>query len=882
MNILNKLTIKHLVMNKKRTIVTIIGVVLSTALMVGIGLIFSSVRENMIKEIIEYNGSYHVEYQNIEYGQKMLLQNNTAVKKVFYAHELGYAYLEGGTNEYKPYLHVLEVNDEYYDELHFISGRKPVNDEEIVISNHIKSNGGVSYRLGDTITLSIGDRYYPEENGETYPIEHGEPFVEGETLQTHTTKTYTIVGIVERSCYENYDEPGYSVFVNEGTLTDDDVIYSYVIFKSTKNIYNKAYTIAENLGKEKEESFGYTYYSDVQMNDALLSLYGESQYSNINSGMFQIIVIVLSIISVGCIIVIYNSFAISVMERKKQFGLFSSIGATKKQIRKTVFFEAFIIAIIGIPLGILGAYLGIGIVIQIVNYLVPKLLGSDLVLTTYPPLILIPILFMIIVIFLSAYLPAVRASRVTPIESIRQNDDIKIKSKKVKTGKWVSKLFGIEGEIALKNIKRNKKKYRITIASLFISIVMFVSFSSLLQYGLRTSEDFLTLPDYNIEIYYHDEDEEIEKHFEEEMAAYEGVEKIVYYQSHRVSTPTLDDSYFTKEGMNHRESISIASREYEDINLIRVDDKYYQDLLNKNHRSAGTAFFINLYKGISYANGERVNYEYKWLDKTPSSLSICNLEYDYEQEVIVGEEWSSYPIKDSHCNASLNNIVTLDTAPFGMSSLIQDTSSLNILVSEDMYDQIISQITYEEEGYYGNTMLIQASDYEALNKRLEEIEDTNELTHFDFTNIEKDMQLERNMILVIKILLYGFISLVTLIGVTSVFNTINTSIALRRKEFAMLRSMGLTPGGFNKIICFESLFFGMKSLLYALPFSCLVIIWIHMSIGNIVSYSDIMWPWNAFLIAIVGVFLIVFATMIYATKKVKRENILDSIREENI
>ena len=138
------------------------------------------------------------------------------------------------------------------------------------------------------------------------------------------------------------------------------------------------------------------------------------------------------------------------------------------------------------------------------------------------------------------------------------------------------------------------------------------------------------------------------------------------------------------------------------------------------------------------------------------------------------------------------------------------------------------------------------------------------------------------MILVIKILLYGFISLVTLIGVTSVFNTINTSIALRRKEFAMLRSMGLTPGGFNKIICFESLFFGMKSLLYALPFSCLVIIWIHMSIGNIVSYSDIMWPWNAFLIAIVGVFLIVFATMIYATKKVKRENILDSIREENI
>ena len=138
------------------------------------------------------------------------------------------------------------------------------------------------------------------------------------------------------------------------------------------------------------------------------------------------------------------------------------------------------------------------------------------------------------------------------------------------------------------------------------------------------------------------------------------------------------------------------------------------------------------------------------------------------------------------------------------------------------------------------------------------------------------------MILVIKILLYGFISLVTLIGVTSVFNTIHTSINLRRKEFAMLRSMGLTPKGFNKILAFESLFVGLKSLLYAIPVSIGVVFLLYKSLGGVADVGAFVIPWQSILIATVAVFIIVFITMMYASSKIKHENILDAIREENI
>ena len=134
----------------------------------------------------------------------------------------------------------------------------------------------------------------------------------------------------------------------------------------------------------------------------------------------------------------------------------------------------------------------------------------------------------------------------------------------------------------------------------------------------------------------------------------------------------------------------------------------------------------------------------------------------------------------------------------------------------------------------------------------------------------------------VKVLFYGFISLVTLIGVTSVINTINTSMTLRRREFAVLRSIGLTPRGFNRMLIFECLLFGIKSLLYALPVSIGLIFLIHKSVTNLVTFNNVLIPYKSILIVIVGVFAITGLCMWYATSKIKKENILETIRNENI
>lgn len=398
MNILNKLTIKHLKMNKKRTVVTIIGVILSTALMVGIGLLFSTFREYLIDETIGYSGDYHTEFSQVEQDKFSLITNNIKVKDYFYSKHIGFAYLDNSSNEYKPYLDVLEVSDNYFEELNLIDGRMPKNSNEVVISNHIETNGGVKYNIGDTLELNIGERYSEGDRlADIAP--NNNSFIPDEYLEIEDTKKYEIVGIVERSNYEAYSSPGYRIFTKLSNDNNDKKLDVYVHFKNVKDTYKVSEDIAKQLGY-KNVGIDDVFYREVNYNSSLLALYGVSQYNNMLEGVSGILIIVLGLVSIGCIIVIYNSFAISVMERKKQFGLFSSIGATKKQLRKTVLFEAFIIGIIGIPLGLLGGFLGIATVIKIMNYLI----GSELTfkLAAYPLFIIIPIIFMIVTILISA------------------------------------------------------------------------------------------------------------------------------------------------------------------------------------------------------------------------------------------------------------------------------------------------------------------------------------------------------------------------------------------------------------------------------------------------------------------------------------------------
>lgn len=849
MSILNRLTIKNLRLNKKRTIVTIIGIILSTALMVGIGLLFSSFQDLMIRDTIGYSGKYEAKYNDVDLIKLNDIKNKNFT--YFYEKPIGFSKIES-SNEYKPYMYITSVNKEYFNELKLVDGSFPKNENEIVISNHVITNGELNYKVGDIVTFKYGKRNI--EGNDTLA---NSELVDGEFLTNEGTYTYKIVGIVDRSNFESYSASGYTAFTVD-VNSDKGNVNLYVMFNKNKKIIKQSEELAKELN----------YNGDINYNSTLLALYGESTYGNVMSSMGGMMIIMLSLVSIGCIIVIYNSFAISVMERKKEFGLLSSIGATKRQLSHTVFFEAVVVGLIGIILGILGAYIGIGCVILIINNLISDMLEYKLHLVTNPLFIIIPVIFMIIVIGVSAFIPSRRASKVSPIEAIRQNDDIKINKKKIRTSKLALKLFGIEGEIALKNIKRNKKKYRVTIVSLFISIVLFISFSSYMNYTLNTASSVMGEVPYDYQISYFGDDPNNDKEALDKINEIVKSSDVKEYVSYSVSNLSIIGNYtysdeyldFYKSAYGENGIKALNNLKYQSIYILVLDDNSY----NKYKKLIGidndSVILLNKFKGVSYGNNKRVNYDIPVINSGNINIKICNFDNDDDVDTT------------KYCNKKIDNIFVTNKS----FDLIEEFSYMDyfkLIVNKKLYDSISDSSTHYTQF---NIISDNTNNIDKLTKELDKYSNVN------YTNIKEAMKQANNLILVVKILMYGFISLVTLIGVTSVFNTISTSMALRKREFAVLRSIGLTNRGFNKILFFESLFFGMKSLIFAIPVSIGITVLIHYALADMVSISTIIIPWKYIIISIVSVFVIVLLTMMYSTSKIKKHNIIEQIREENI
>ena len=148
-------------------------------------------------------------------------------------------------------------------------------------------------------------------------------------------------------------------------------------------------------------------------------------------------------------------------------------------------------------------------------------------------------------------------------------------------------------------------------------------------------------------------------------------------------------------------------------------------------------------------------------------------------------------------------------------------------------------------------------------------------------NVKEEMQLVNNLKLVIQIFLYGFIALMSAIGISNVFNTISTNINLRRREFANLKSIGMTDKQFRKMLDLECIFYGTKALLFGIPIGVLICYLLNLGFGNMFEFIFRI-PWLSIVICIIAIYTIVFVTMIYSTKKVRKENIIDVIRNDNV
>ena len=861
MKILNQLTIKELKMNKQRTIVTLIGVILSCALMVGIGLIFSSAQKNLLDSVVSYSGDYHVRFDHVQTEDLSLIENNVKVKELSITSDISYAIDE----KMEDHFFLLRgMNENYHKSFRNVKGEYPTKETEVLVPDTMLKQYDPYLNIGDEITLQLGKRYLDnEEITETVRSEK-------ETFEVTESKTYRIVGTYEYDAYpQMYYSELYILYTGENLETASSNVY--ITYKNVGDTYDESEHIASMLGLTE---YDHGMFENMTYHQDYLSALGHSRYGNYNTTMVIVLGVVLSLISVACIIVIYNSFHISVMERKKQFGIFASIGATKSQLMKTVFVEALIVALIGIPIGVLSGMLGIKITLDVVMNLAPDLFNIPFTFYIYPVFIIVPVIFMLIVIFLSAYLPARKAGKMQPMEAIRQNDDIKIEKKKIKTPKWISKFFGIEGEIALKNIKRNRKKYRVTVVSLFISIVLFITFSGLLNYGLYGTDTTFQNVEYDARISITASNYEEMKPIFSRLKKVEGPEqsKEVHWT---YATTKLDPSVYYKEYQTVVENMTDLSVEELNAGVIiaTIDPDDYQVLLDEYGKEEGAVFLINQVRFQAVSGATRKGYNNRVFE--PGSISSLTLYCDRFDD--------SGNYQTEACSDPIQNITMIETVPYGLRSILSDPSFFAIVVPESYYQSFVNGMQENDYSFATTDFLyMNGDDFKNIEKEVENIEDEGIVGGIYYENVQESVERTNRIILAIKILLYGFIALVTFIGITSIFNTIVTSLALRKKEFAMLRSVGLSPKGFRKILFLESLFFVAKAYLAALLVSFLLIVILHSAFNFSMYIESVLIPWEAILIALLFSFLIVFITTMYATRKVRKENILESIREENI
>ena len=554
MNVLNKLTKKNLLLNKKRTVVTIIGIMLSTALVCAVAGLVTSAQQTFVNLIKNNDGDYHISFSNVPQEQQKYITQNNAVDSYYTTKELGYSEFESIQNEDKPYIYVVSMNEKAFEKgaYKLIEGRMAQNENEIVIPQHLIDNGRVKINVGDKITLNVGTRelmdgsklnqknpylassskeYIYQETGKAGDNEdYEEQIVDGQK------KEYTVVGIMQRpnTGVEPYTAPGYTAVTysndeknadgtdkitsigtklntnasneilsaeeNEKSVTADATIKNsqtanfYVTLKNPKEYENVINQIKNTMEAETDSEI------EVYINEDLLRFEGVLSESTLGV-LYGIASVIIVIIIVSSVFVIRNSFSISVSEKTKQYGMLASVGATKKQIKRSVLLEGLYIGIVAIPLGILLGIVAIIILLWIVNLLIGDMMeGTEFVYNVPGMAILISVVISGITIFLSCLIPAIKASKIPPIEAIRGTDDIKIKTRKIKTSKLTKKLFGIGGVIASKNLKRNRKKYRTTVVSLVVSISIFIALSSFLTYGQMMTGSYYTDLSYNIAV----------------------------------------------------------------------------------------------------------------------------------------------------------------------------------------------------------------------------------------------------------------------------------------------------------------------------------------------------------------------------------------------
>ena len=949
MNLMKTLTLKNLKLNRKRTIVTIVGIILATALLSALVTLVSSFQYSMIEYQKQKDGDFHVKFSGVKMSELSEFKNNRNIESTFETIGMGFAKLDGCKNEDKPYAYVMATDEAGFERGSFnlIEGRMAKNEDEIVIPRHLKTNGRIDIKVGDEITLDVGKRY--DSDTESVIEENSAYEHEAETLTGTVTKRYKVVGIMERPGYkmEDYSAAGYTFVTYSDELAAIDngskseageadttlTVYSRYTQKALRNkdavtadiigvdekLLAKANDSSVEMTAEESDRFLKEIENakyDIDMNGYLISYECVFPVDGMFKALFTVAAVVALIIILTSVYCIKNSFNISITEKIRQYGMLSSVGATRRQIKSSVKTEAAMLGVVGIPVGTMSGILAALVLVKVVNAMSAGWLNFALSFHTSLPALILAVILSIATIYFSATGSARRAARVTPLEAIRNTKEIKIKSAKLKTPAIIGRIWGIGGVISYKNIKRNNKKYRTTVTSIVICSVTFIVISYFMSMAFSMVGMSYASTDYNIGINMsYKKDIDIEK-LSKLVSGIEGVDDYLVGAGYDFD---VDKPEYTKEYGEYCRQLYDDSEDVSQMFLITVlddksYDKYASDAGIKN--AAEGAILVNkctfdVYNENSskYVKKEMELYKYKAGDTIKCGYNVYD-DASSDENAVEG---------NTESNTDDNNAVEGDTeSNVDDNNGYVDEETINNGVRKTV-DVTIAGVTDKVPiGYkgYGNTTLMfmnqkgfeslwadgksgnelepgyasysayvvaeNADDYQdTFEKETEENPEYSQL-HFYVSNLDKAMRDEKSLFTLLGVFAYGLIVVIALIGITNIINTLSTGMELRSREFATLRSIGMTDKQFAGMVRLESVFISVKALVIGVPLGILIsyLLCVMMNrMDDAIIYEP---PYKAIILCIVVVIMLIYAIMKLSMTKLRHNNIIETIKNENL
>ena len=813
-NLFYELTIKSVRNNRIRMTTTLVGVVISVALITNIIFTASSLYNFMIDDIKNRFGDWSIQIENME-GKvdEMAMRENL---QQGHMSGISYAYIDGSVNPDKPFLYVVSL-DERMKKLTNLSikeGRMPRKVNEIAIPEHVITNAGVHIKVGDKLQIDEGYRINIVNGEELTQKDHYAS--QDEVFIKDREKTYKVVGICQRLAVEPYMAAGYTAITvpQKSVVNVVDTFFESSEYTQVQHILSKYYAKPET----------------VKMNETLLKAQGLMDGDSSVGDLVVLSLLLVLFISICGFLLMYNTFTFSLREHEKSYRILASAGATKRQLRKASIYEGLFIGFIGITVGmivgsvvthILIGFFGDNILSMFTMYGIGKLnyqVGGKWIIMALG--------ISISMVLLSIIFPAYRTGQIKPIRSYHYDDISMVSRRKLaRINIFKQGILSLESKLALKNYRKNSKTYRYPVVSMTLSIVLFLSVGTVGSY-MEKMLDFIEGPDVSYDISYVTKSaNEAEKAFVH-LSTVEGVERSVHYK-------------FTEVNMD-------VGDENKDAIFYIMDDDSFRDYLNMNNLKSDGYFD----------------------EKHPRSLAMSyvmefdNKSHSFKKDMLPEDEKLTgavgkipgikgpIVIRDYIDNVPENNMLEI-----GRFVVLMSKSAAQGLTIDE------SKVVFSGTAYFT------AKDNGKTYSTMEKICEKNGLGVDYLINLERQRDDIRSTMIVIEYFSYAFIILISIIAVVNVFNTINSDFSMRRMEFATLRSIGMSIKSLDKMICMECMMLGFRTLLYALPLTEIVlyIMYKRSKLNDIIGY---IFPWTSTILSILVLIITIIAIMIYATYKI--------------